>query len=78
MDADGSNVIRLTNHPADDYDPAWSPDGTKIVFHSHRHLGAARIFVMDVDGSNPTRLTSPDWDDWSPQWSPDGGQIIFN
>ncbi|NIM51841.1 MAG: hypothetical protein GTO22_21785, partial [Gemmatimonadales bacterium] len=31
MGADGSNPVRLTDNPASDYDPAWSPDGTRIA-----------------------------------------------
>ena len=34
MDADGGNQERLTNNPANDRDPDWSPDGTKIAFSS--------------------------------------------
>ena len=34
MDADGSNKQRLTNNPASDRLPAWSPDGTHIAFMS--------------------------------------------
>ena len=36
MDADGSNQTRLTDNPAIDDVPAWSPDGTKIAFTSSR------------------------------------------
>ena len=34
MDADGQNQRRLTNHPAIDFQPSWSPDGQKIAFTS--------------------------------------------
>ena len=34
MDADGGNRERLTDNPANDRDPDWSPDGTKIAFAS--------------------------------------------
>ncbi|NIM52761.1 MAG: hypothetical protein GTO22_26535, partial [Gemmatimonadales bacterium] len=42
--------------PADDREPAWSPDGTRIAFASNRD-GNYEIYVMDADGSNPVRLT---------------------
>ncbi len=36
MNPDGSHVVNLTNHPADDRMPAWSPDATMISFWSDR------------------------------------------
>jgi hypothetical protein len=35
--------------------PSWSPDGTKIVFHSNRN-GNADIYTMNIDGSNLKQL----------------------
>ena len=78
MDADGSNSTRLTNHPASDVNPAWSPDGTKIAFVSSRAgFGNDEIYVMNADGSNPIRLTNEDAGDYEPAWSPDGTRIAF-
>ena len=57
MNADGSNVERLTNSPGNHFHPVWSPDGKKIAFASNRD-GQHGIFVMDADGSNVKRLTS--------------------
>lgn len=46
MDADSGNVVNLTNNEGvGDYHPAWSPDGTKIAFHSPRELGSRDINV---------------------------------
>ena len=40
----------LTDDPAGDYDPTWSPDGKHIVFNSRR-LGGASLFMRASDGS---------------------------
>ena len=76
MDADGKNLRRLTNHPAADFHPSWSPDGKKIAFTSYRNGGKIQIFGMDSDGQNPVRLTNDVWDQ-NPDWSPDGQTIAF-
>jgi Tol biopolymer transport system component/lysophospholipase L1-like esterase len=80
IDADGTNQVNLTNHPAGDFDPSWSPDGTKFAFESDR-AGSLDIFVMNADGSGLTQLTSDPPEapvvDWQPAWSPDGSQIAF-
>ena len=76
MDADGGNRENLTNHPAYDSDPDWSPDRTKIAFVSDRN-GGNQIYVMDADGKNPIRLTDGPRSKWAPDWSPDGGKIAF-
>ncbi|MGH2538376.1 MAG: TolB family protein [Candidatus Promineifilaceae bacterium] len=76
MNADGTGVLNLTNHPAADGMPAWSPDGRKIAFASDRS-GNEEIYVMDADGSNVTRLTYDAAHDEWPAWSPDGEQITF-
>jgi len=85
MDADGKNQRRLTDNPARDYGPSWSPDGRRIAFisdrdgHPHRVPGwfADEIYVMDADGGNPQNLTNHPSDDRSPSWSPDGKRIVF-
>lgn len=58
MNPDGSALINLTNHPAQDAVPAWSPDGKKIAFLSDRAgKGDFDIYVMNANGSAVTRLT---------------------
>src|SRR5207247_2169605 len=71
MNADGSNQTRLTNNPAVDREPAWSPDGTQIVFWSNRD-GDREIYKMNADGSSQTRLTYNSASDRSPSWTSDG------
>ncbi len=69
MDADGSNVLNLTNAVGLDDQPAWSPDGTKIAFRSNRD-GNFEIYVMNVDGTGQTRLTNDPAEDTDPAWRP--------
>ncbi len=76
MNSDGSNQTNLTNNPAYDMYPAWSPDGKKIAFASRRD-GNAEIYVMNADGTNQTNLTNNTATDSSPAWSPDGKKIAF-
>jgi hypothetical protein len=68
----------ISNHPARDVGPTFSPDGTKIAFGSDRDTGGeTNLYVMDADGSNVTRVTVHDDRDSSADWSPDGERIVF-
>ena len=48
VDSDGSSVTRITDLPAIEDFPAWSPDGTRIAFDSDRD-GNHKLFVISVD-----------------------------
>jgi len=58
INADGSNLTRLTGNPAKDVFPAWSPDGSHIAFVSDRD-GNAEIYVMNADSPEPTPIPPP-------------------
>jgi TolB protein len=77
VDADGSNLTRLTTDPGADLAPTWSPDGTRIAFVRHSvediESGKTFIYVMNSDGTGETRLA----EGLSPFWSPDGKRIAF-
>ncbi|MBN2103410.1 PD40 domain-containing protein [bacterium] len=58
-------------------DPAWSPDGSQIVYTRWDiRTDAHDLWVMHEDGSNQKQLTSGYYD-YQPVWSPDGQSILF-
>ena len=69
MNADGSGQTRLTDNPAVDISPTWSPDGKRIAFMSFRD-GYPEIYVVNVDGGGLTRLTNHPAGGTAPAWSP--------
>jgi Tol biopolymer transport system component len=76
LNADGGNLVRLTNDAGADTEPAWSPDGTRIAFVSTRG-GNASIYTMTTSGTGITQVTSNPATDSSPTWSPNNLQIAF-
>jgi TolB protein len=76
MDADGSDVVQLTDDPFDEVVPVWSPDGSRIAYYSDKD-GDLDIYVMAADGSNITQLTNNNVDDFDPFWSGDGSALAF-
>lgn len=73
---DGYTVTQLTNDPADDIQPRFSPDGRQVVFSSNR-AGTWDVWIINLDGTGLTPLTSDGADEMSPCWSPDGSQIAY-
>jgi TolB protein len=55
IDVDGSNAQRLTDDPAHDTLPAWTGDGSQLVFKSSR-TGSWSIYIMNADGSGQTEI----------------------
>ena len=50
VDPDATGSARLTNDPATDTDPAWSPEGRRITFTTTRN-GNDDIYLMSADGT---------------------------
>ena len=77
INTDGTNLTRLTNDPAVDEEPAWSPDGQRIAFVSERS-GNYELYVMNADGSGVVRRTFSNSYTQNPSWSPDGTKIAYS
>src|SRR3954451_21695685 len=78
MNADGSNVRRLTTEPGYDGGPFFSPDGTRIVWRHFEENGViADVWTMKLDGSDKKRVTNFKSMSWAPFYHPSGDYFIF-
>jgi len=74
VNSDGNGATRLTSGPDVDIFPAWSPDGSKIVF-----IRNGQVWTINADGGGATQLTfDPAPKGQVPDWSPDGGKIAYS
>jgi dipeptidyl aminopeptidase/acylaminoacyl peptidase len=80
MPAAGGLARRITEGPAVDKQPAWSPDGARLAFVSERG-GIGHVWIQAIANGmvsgNPLQLTSGPDQDYFPSWSPDGGSLAF-
>jgi len=76
MDIDGNNLKNLTNNPASDNHPRWSPDGKSILFVSTRENGP-QAWVIDIAKNELKRLTNFSAGVGDAEWTLDGKHIIF-
>ena len=71
INADGTGLTYLTNG----LDPAWSPDGSHIVF-TRWEWDPPGVFVINADGSGEEQIVAGPKAK-GPRWSPDGSRIVF-
>lgn len=78
MNADGTDIKRLTISPGYDGGPFFSPDGKRICWRRFNESGAiAEIMTMNIDGSDQQQLTHLEAMSWAPYYHPSGKYLIF-
>ena len=80
MNADGSNIINITNTPEyDEMMPAVSPDGNTVVFMRAEHYDFAsnELWTADADGGNARQLTDNSSADGHADFAPDSKHIVY-
>lgn len=74
----GGDATRITQGPAFDTQPRFSPTGSDIVFVSDRS-GSSNLWVTAADGTDRRQLTSErDATFTSPAWTPDGHYVVVS
>jgi dipeptidyl aminopeptidase/acylaminoacyl peptidase len=77
MNADGSEMKNLTNHPSSDNHPRWSPDGKSIMFLSTRNNGS-QLWRVPADSGKAVQITNFSMGVSDAEISPDGNMVIFS
>jgi Tol biopolymer transport system component len=78
---DGNNLRQFTFNDFADRDPAWSPDGSVILYTSEQAnkagSGLTELFTISSDGQTITQITDAEGSSYTPAWSRDGQRIVF-
>lgn len=78
---DAETPLRVTNDPADDFSPTWSPDGQSIAFLRLEN-DARGVYIVPALGGTPRKVYTPmeriEWESGALSWSHDGKHLIFS
>ena len=77
MDVDGRNLRRLTTDPGTEWEPVWTPDGSRIVYTGIPQGAQAQLHVLRPDGHPPQALTAGPGSNQAPAVSADGQTLAF-
>jgi Tol biopolymer transport system component/imidazolonepropionase-like amidohydrolase len=72
----GGTPARLTDDPAVELDPAWSPDGSRLAFSSDRS-GHMNLWVRDFRTNEDTQIAEERGAVSGAAWSPDGNHLAY-
>jgi dipeptidyl aminopeptidase/acylaminoacyl peptidase len=76
MNADGSDIRQLTDNPAADNHPRWSPDGKSLLFLSTRKDGQ-QAWLLPLEGGEPKQLTNISTEIDNVEWLADGKHFVY-
>ncbi|MEZ4650321.1 MAG: hypothetical protein R3E97_16355 [Candidatus Eisenbacteria bacterium] len=77
VSAAGGIAVRLTDGPAEDERPVWSPDGRSVAF-ARREKERRDVWIVDVSTGEERQLTRHDASEYPSAFSPDGGVVFFH
>lgn len=73
----GGAPVNITNDRALDTDPAWSPDGTRLVYSSDRNSDQLQLWIRDMATQRARQVTNLTTQPQGASWSADGKRIAF-
>ncbi len=77
MDADGRNLRRLTTGPGSEGEPAWTPDGSRLVYTILSKTGPPQLASIRADGTDDRALTATSGGNRLADVSADGATVAF-